>query len=140
MEKPDLRALIIIVTSRLYWRHKTASRPKYTLILNLRLNIVDKSRHSLQLSFKYDKNDDYESNPSVFYTYKPEITVQLLRLDVTHNCILRVIDIDIILQLVKSKCVPVLLYGLEACALNKSQIGSLDFVINRFFMKLLKTK
>jgi len=33
------------------------------------------------------------------------------------------------------KCVPVLLYGLEleACALNKSQIASLDFVINRFY-------
>jgi len=33
----------------------------------------------------------------------------------------------------------VLLYGLEACALNKSQIASLDFVINRFFMKMFKT-
>ena len=43
------------------------------------------------------------------------------------------------LQLIKSKCVPVLLYGLEVCALNKSQIASLDFVINRFFMKLFNT-
>jgi len=34
---------------------------------------------------------------------------------------------------------PVLLYGLEACALNKHQIASLDFVINRFFKKLFKT-
>jgi len=41
-----------------------------------------------------------------------------------------------VLQLIQSKCVPVLLYGLEACALNKSQMASLDFVINRFFMKL----
>ena len=32
-----------------------------------------------------------------------------------------------------------ILYGLEVCALNKSQIASLDFVINRFFMKMLKT-
>ena len=33
------------------------------------------------------------------------------------------------LQLIKSKCVPVLLYtGLEACTLNKSQMASLDFV------------
>jgi len=42
----------------------------------------------------------------------------------------------------KSKCVPVLLYGLEARALNKLvklQIASLDFVINRFFMKMFKT-
>ena len=42
------------------------------------------------------------------------------------------------LQLIKSKCVPVLLYGL-ACALNKSQMASLDFVVNRFFMKLFNT-
>ena len=43
------------------------------------------------------------------------------------------------LQLIKSKCVPVLLYGLEAGALNKSQMASLDFVVNRFFMKLFNT-
>jgi len=35
--------------------------------------------------------------------------------------------------------VPTLLYILEACALNKHQIASLDFVINIFFMKLFKT-
>ena len=34
---------------------------------------------------------------------------------------------------------PVLLYGLEARPLNKTVIGSLDFVVNRFFMKFLKT-
>ena len=43
------------------------------------------------------------------------------------------------LQLIKSKCVPVLLCGLEACDLNKSQMASLDFVINRFFTKLFNT-
>ena len=32
-----------------------------------------------------------------------------------------------------------LLYGLEAFALNKSQMASLDFVVNRFFMKLFNT-
>ena len=32
-----------------------------------------------------------------------------------------------------------LVYGLEACALNKSQMASLDFVVNRFFMKLFNT-
>ena len=37
------------------------------------------------------------------------------------------------------KCVPVLLYGLEACALNKSQMVSLDFVVNQFFVKLFNT-
>jgi len=33
----------------------------------------------------------------------------------------------------------VLLYGLEAYALNKSQMASLDFVVNRVFMKLFNT-
>ena len=37
------------------------------------------------------------------------------------------------LKLVLSKCVSVLLYGLEACPLNALDIRSLDFVINRFF-------
>jgi len=40
------------------------------------------------------------------------------------------------LNVPKSKCLPVLLYGLEACPLTKSDLQSLDFVINRFFMKL----
>jgi len=34
---------------------------------------------------------------------------------------------------------PVLLYGLEACPLRKSDCSSLDFVVNRFFVKLFKT-
>ena len=37
---------------------------------------------------------------------------------------------EVVLQLINSKCVPVLLYGLEARALNKSQMTSLDFVVN----------
>ena len=32
---------------------------------------------------------------------------------------------------------PILLYGLDACPLNKSDINGLDFVVNQFFMKLL---
>jgi len=31
------------------------------------------------------------------------------------------------------------MYGLEACPLVKSDLFSLDFVVNRFFMKLFKT-
>jgi len=34
---------------------------------------------------------------------------------------------------------PALLYGLEACPVRKSDISSLDFVVNRFFMKLFQT-
>ena len=31
------------------------------------------------------------------------------------------------------------MYGTEACLLNKSDLSSFDFVINRLFMKLFKT-
>ena len=34
---------------------------------------------------------------------------------------------------------PALLCGLEACPLRKSDISLLDFVVNRFFMKLFQT-
>jgi len=46
---------------------------------------------------------------------------------------------DVTLQLINAKCVPILMYGLEACPLVKSDLSSLDFAINRFFMKLFKT-
>jgi len=46
---------------------------------------------------------------------------------------------DVILDLIRSKCLPALLYGLEACPLRKYDISSLDFVVNRFFMKSFQT-
>jgi len=51
----------------------------------------------------------------------------------------RIASEEVTLQLIQSKSVPLLLYGLEAGPLNKSQLNSLDFVINRFFMKLFVT-
>ena len=51
----------------------------------------------------------------------------------------RVANEDVVLQLLSSKRMPSLMYGLEACPLMKSDLSSLDFVINRFFMKLFKT-
>jgi len=47
--------------------------------------------------------------------------------------------IEVILELIKSKCIPVLLYGLEACHLVKAQLHSLDFLANCVFMKLFRT-
>jgi len=46
---------------------------------------------------------------------------------------------EAVLQLVLMKCVPILVYGLEVCALDKRSLQSLDFTINRFFMKHFKT-
>jgi len=46
---------------------------------------------------------------------------------------------EVVLKLIKSKCIPTLLYGVEACALTKSELSSLDFVVNKFSMKLFRT-
>ena len=51
----------------------------------------------------------------------------------------RVASEEVVLQLVNSKCIPILLYGTEACQLNKSDVGSLDFTVNRFLMRLFKS-
>jgi len=46
---------------------------------------------------------------------------------------------EVMSELIKTKCLPILLYGLEVCPLTKTNLRSLDFPINRFFMKLLNT-
>ena len=46
---------------------------------------------------------------------------------------------EVILELVGSKCLPVLLYGLECYQLIKSELSSLDFVITRVLMTLFKS-
>jgi len=44
---------------------------------------------------------------------------------------------EVFLQLVKSKCMRMLLYGLERFALLKSDVKPIDFAVTRFLMKLL---
>jgi len=56
-----------------------------------------------------------------------------------HMTIGRIASGEVTLHIIKSKCLPVLSYGLEVCPLNTSGMRSLDFVINRFFMKLFNT-
>jgi len=51
----------------------------------------------------------------------------------------RITSEDVILELIVKKCLPVLLYGLEACMLNATQKRSLNFPFNRFLMKLFGT-
>jgi len=46
---------------------------------------------------------------------------------------------EITLQVIKSKCLWVLLYGLEVCPLTVSDLRALHFVVNRFFVKLFTT-
>jgi len=47
---------------------------------------------------------------------------------------------DVIIQLVKTKCIPAMLYGLDVCTVNKSQIKSLQFAVTGMLMKVFKTK
>jgi len=51
----------------------------------------------------------------------------------------RIASEETVLELIKTKCIPALMFGMEACPLKKRDINSLDFVVNRLFMKLLKT-
>jgi len=51
----------------------------------------------------------------------------------------RVASEEIILRLINNKRLPILLHCLEVCPLTKNDLNSLDFVINRFLMKLFKT-
>ena len=43
-----------------------------------------------------------------------------------------------ILELIIQKCLPILTYALEVCALPKRVLQSLDFTVNRVRMKLFK--
>ena len=45
----------------------------------------------------------------------------------------------LITGLLKSKCLPILMYGLEACPLLSRDINSLQFVITRALMKVFRT-
>ena len=44
------------------------------------------------------------------------------------------------MELLKVKCLPVLLYGLEACPISNKQFNSLDFVMNGCFRKIFRTR
>ena len=46
---------------------------------------------------------------------------------------------DVTLHLLKTKCLPLLLYGTEACMVAKRDLQSLDFVVTRFLMKLFQS-
>jgi len=47
---------------------------------------------------------------------------------------------NVVIELLKAKCLPSPYYGLDACPINKSQIKSLDFVLNSVFRKIFLIK
>jgi len=46
---------------------------------------------------------------------------------------------EVMVQLLKQKCLPILLYALDVCNLDERVLQSLDFTANRFLMKLFRT-
>ena len=49
-------------------------------------------------------------------------------------------DDHVVVQLVKTKCLPVLCYGIEVCPANKSDIRSLQYVGDNCFRKIFDIK
>ena len=46
---------------------------------------------------------------------------------------------EVTLSLIKLKCVPCLLHGLDACPINSTIANSLDFTVRRILFKIFKT-
>jgi len=46
---------------------------------------------------------------------------------------------DVVLYLIKAKCLPVLLYGVEVCPVSVSDVRSLEFTVKRTMIKLFRT-
>ena len=47
---------------------------------------------------------------------------------------------EVILELVKKKCMPDLLYGLDACPITTNQINSLQFAVTGMLMNIFNTR
>ena len=52
----------------------------------------------------------------------------------------RVVSQNVVIELLMSKCVPVLLYGSECCPVSKSQFNSLEFALRGSFMKIFNNR
>ena len=52
----------------------------------------------------------------------------------------RVASENVVVELLKTKCLPILLYGLEACPLTKTQLNSLNYVISSSFRKIFNVR
>ena len=52
----------------------------------------------------------------------------------------RIASEDVIIEWLKAKCLPALYYSLEVCPVNKSQIRSLEYVLNNTFRNIFVTK
>ena len=49
------------------------------------------------------------------------------------------VSLKVLFSLVRSKCVPALLYGIEACPVNTKEARSLEYPFTSAFFKIIKT-
>jgi len=52
----------------------------------------------------------------------------------------RIASLDVVVQLVKAKCLPILCHGIEVCPANKYDIRSLQYVVDNCFRKIFDIK
>jgi len=71
-----------------------------------------------------------------FIKFKP--TIKFIKFEL-HNYVDRQASEEVTLQLVRIKCMPMLLYALECFVSLESDVRSLDFAVTRFLMKLFET-
>ena len=57
----------------------------------------------------------------------------------TFGTVGRIASEEVVLHLITTKCIPVLLYGLEVRPLTKAELHSLDYAVTRFVMKSFNT-
>ena len=73
----------------------------------------------------FSVSQSFQSNKAKFYK--------------AFNCIFgkigRIASEEVIFELMKSKCLPILLYGTEACPVNSAMRHSLPFAVNRALLK-----
>jgi len=51
----------------------------------------------------------------------------------------RLANEEVVLHLIKAKILPVLLYGVDVCPVNVSDMRSLEFTVKRTMIKLFRT-
>jgi len=99
-------------------RHKSRttdrqqSNNQYNTILSI------KSVNNSSVSLDYAKKSFYRAFTAVF------------------GKVGRVASDNVVAELLKTKCLPILLYGLEACPLTKTQLKSLNYAVSSSFRKI----
>jgi len=94
-------------------------------VSGLKINWVSSHRYlGVFLESSFDFKSSYSANKASFYK--------------AFNAIFRKVGRNAsedVFALLKSKCLPILLYGTEACPTNSSVIQSLQFTFNRYYVR-----